>query len=172
MTSPEPVGGRLGQYLDTLHDCFALALVDADAAPCRLSKVPTPVPALDLCCECGDGEEGQAWVSMSRVVPTGDLQRGHPCATMYEVTFRLGLSRCVPMMDDDGNAPSAEELNLATDKQMRDFLILRAAACCWAENLKLPNGGWRYGDYLSAPASGGCQVSTLDVIARVSLGCC
>ncbi len=171
MTSPEPAGGKLGNYLEVLHNCFALALLEADAAPCRLSKVPTPVPALDLCCECGDGE-GQAWVTFTKAVPTGDLQRGTPCATMYEATFRLGVSRCVPTMTDEGEAPSADELNDATEKQMRDFLILRSAVCCWAENLQLPNGAWRYGEYASQPASGGCQVSTLEVIARVSLGCC
>jgi hypothetical protein len=172
VTTPEVPGGTLGRYLDMLHSCFALALLEAEAAPCRLSKVPTPVPALDLCCECGDGEEGQAWVSMNRVSPIGDDQRGSPCATIYEVTFVLGLSRCVPTLDEEGNAPGADELNAATDKQMRDFLLMRAAACCWADNLDLPNGKWRYGEWVAQPASGGCQVSTLTVFARVALGCC
>lgn len=171
MTSPAPAGGKLGLYLDTLLSCYALALTEAEALPCRLSKVPTPVPALDICCECEDGE-GQAWVSFNRLVPVGEAIRGAPCATMFEATFNLGIARCVPSMDDEGNAPSGEELDAAVEKQMRDFLILRAAACCWAENLKLPNSGWRYGDYALQPASGGCQVATLTLIARVPFGCC
>lgn len=171
MTTPELPGGRLGVLLDTLHSCFALALVEGEAPPCRLSKVPTPVPALDLCCECEDGE-GQAWVSLNRLAPIGDDQRGSPCATVYEATFVLGLSRCVPTLDDEGNAPGSDELNDATDKQLRDLVIMRNAACCWADNLDLPNSKWRYGDWVAQPASGGCQVSTLTIFARVALGCC
>lgn len=87
----------------------------------------------DICCE------GLAYVSMGdqfisfASFPEADIvrQANQRCALpAWAVQLRLGIIRCVPSLDDNGNPPTCDEENLAFQQEILDAKALRWAACC------------------------------------------
>jgi len=87
----------------------------------------------DLCCE------GLAYVSLGDVFPSvasfpeQDIVRqvdGNCPPAAWNITFQLGIVRCVPV--GDGNfPPSCEEWNASAIQGFHDAQALQAAACCF-----------------------------------------
>lgn len=91
-------------------------------------------PVLDYCQACEGGNCGQAWVRLVTVLPTADTTGGvafNPCNTPLEATIEVGVARCAPGPDDDGDAPTMADQLSAAALQIEDMSkALRAIRCC------------------------------------------
>lgn len=150
-----------------LRDALFVAMSDCDMPPCRISLSPTSATVIDVCCECvtesGEPGDGQAWVSIIKADPIFSREAGFtPCGYETEVLFVLGISRCVPTMDDQGNAPSATELDEAAAKVWASQGMFLAAINLWVEELELDKEAYTLGTWDIHPIRG-CSVSTMEL---------
>lgn len=153
-------------YAQSLLDCSLVGLDDAGFPPCKAFLSPSPNPAWDDCCVCRNGGEGQLWVALNNSQPR-DPFRGQPCGRDFQVLYTIGLTRCTPVIHDDGSAPSAAELTAAAEKMYRDqALLLQAVTCCFTEQFDLDPEQWAIGELEIFPNQGGCQGFQLSVLVR------
>jgi hypothetical protein len=123
---------------DLLEDVLA-AVVDrfeACGAPgfCRAGLVGGNV-SWDDCCECGPGE-GQLWVRLIEWIPDPDVERVGPVAGCDQpgvAMVGVGALRCVPVLNENGSPPSAEEEALAARKIHLDAQLIRSGVLCGIE---------------------------------------
>lgn len=117
---------------------------------CRAGVVGGNV-AWDDCCDCGTGN-GQLWVRLIAWQPDPDFPVPNPssgCEQPTLISIGIGSLRCVPVMDDNGNAPSAEdEADSAARINLDAQLIHDAVMCCLQERTWV---GWESLGY-----EGGC----------------
>ena len=64
--------------------------------------------------------------------PGGLPGKGVGSMSIPRATYDARVLRCIPTLDDDGNAPTAEELTEATETLLRDLGLLLDAAYAWA----------------------------------------
>lgn len=158
---PDPCRPRVAFVVDALaralRDCLCEALADTVAGPvCRCSFMSGVSAIADICGVAPDGSEGQAWVRMSRLFLTRDFPRPisdifNCAAGLWAVEFELGVLRCGVVPDEDGDPPSAEELNCEAAKVMDDAYVLRTTAeCCIPSHYPTVPGEWQ------PLSSGGC----------------
>jgi len=87
----------------------------------------------DLCCEgLAYVAVGDVWPSASSF-PENDIVRqteGFCPPPAWGVEFQLGVLRCIPALDDSGNAPTCEEETQAFLDDLNDIDALQRAACC------------------------------------------
>lgn len=156
-----------------LRDALQVAMSDADASPVRISFSPTSATPIDICCDDGEGD-GQAWVSWINAKPIVTQGSAYtPCGLETEILFVLGISRCGHTIEDNGEIPTADELNGDFEKLTRDFQILRRALLClFIPESGLDKGAYRLGDYDVHPLRGGCVVSTHEIHVRFDCSPC
>lgn len=124
--------------LTLLAECLCRELAEAGRPEtCFCGVIGGAIAPLDFCGECDSGACGQAWVrlsSMSEVQFTVDTGGVGPstCATPLEATVEVGVTRCAPTMDSEGNPPSMAEQLAAAEAQTADMMAaLRAIRCCY-----------------------------------------
>jgi len=128
---------------------------------------------------------GQLWVSWGRTYPTltfptelGDPDLVRAClanGTHLATDFEVGIIRCAPTMDEQGNPPSCEAISdSALQMHYEARVILRAITCClqeWnADNTRPRYGIWR--DQVPAGDAGTCVGSVLRVTIAEPLCTC
>lgn len=146
-----------------LRDALYVKMAECDAKPCKIFLSPTAATPVGVCCNCGDGD-GQAWVSIVSAKPLYDKKSGFaPCAVETEVLFVVGIARCSPTIDDQGNLPESDELNAATERLARDFQLIRAAFNLFVAEEDIDNQMYRFGDWDNHPVAGGCQIMTHEI---------
>ena len=60
-----------------------------------------------------------------------EVQGEYSCSNQWEVTVEVGILRCAPMMDADGNLPDmAEHLAAAMQQNFDMGLMLQTLMCC------------------------------------------
>lgn len=95
---------------------------------------------MDDCCE------GQLWVAWGRTIPTdwkaqsfGSFPTRAPrtssvsaaCLSLIAFDFEIGIVRCAPTIDDEGNPPSCQEIERSAMQQHEDaWALLRGVLCC------------------------------------------
>jgi len=122
---------QISTLLTEVLDCVVAAFEDADAPGfCRSGLVGGTV-AWDDCCDCGNGN-GQLWVRLVEWLPDPDIeQRDHGCNESSRLSIGIGTLRCVPTIDEEGNAPSAAAETAAAERLHSDAQIVRdGVACC------------------------------------------
>lgn len=155
-------------YAQALLDCTYVTLTEAGFPPCTHYLAASPTPAIDNCCICSNGSDGQLWVSLVSTQPR-DPFRGQPCGRDFQVEFTIGLTRCTASLKDDGAPPTPAEIQAAAEKMYRDRdLVLKAITCCFAEEFDLDPEQWAIGQFSSLPNQGGCQVFTQGLLLRTS----
>lgn len=159
-------------YARGLRDALTVALAEYDAPVCRLSLSPSPVPTLDICCDCSSGE-GQATVSVLDVTPTENNQN-LPCVTEFIARYLVSISRCAAVVGDDGSAPDADELDSDAEKIIRDGWILRyMVQCIFVPEFEIDYQDWEIESWSPQNVQGGCASSGIVVGVRwnCSPGC-
>jgi hypothetical protein len=124
--------------LAALAECLCAQIAtDGLPEPCFCGLVPGEAPAVEYVTNCSDDKCGMAWVRLSAVAPITGI--GIPnitinnCNSVIGFDAEVGIMRCAPVGDQDGNPPSDEELLAAADLQIADMMAMyRAMACCEA----------------------------------------
>lgn len=100
-------------------------------------------PWADMCCE------GIAYVALGDTFPSSQSfpepdqvrQANTQCAPpSWAQVFRVGIIRCAPMGDDQGNPPTCEDWNAAFAQNVYDGLTLRRAQCCMRDWIRSNEG--------------------------------
>jgi hypothetical protein len=116
-----------------------LARYDECAVPgfCRTGIVGGNV-AWDDCCDCGAGE-GQLWARLVEWIPDPAIPSTGPTGCDQPTTLIVGVGalRCVPTLDENGQAPTAAEEAEAAGKINLDAQLIRDAVMC-----SLPEREW------------------------------
>lgn len=112
---------ELWSRLTTLLDAVSVA-VSGCGAPVAYASVVHGTPVWDECCE------GFLYVGVERTTPTDTFPGASTAPTNCDidlaVTVSIGILRCAPVMDSNGNAPSADELTAFTKEMIRDKSII------------------------------------------------
>lgn len=154
----------LQDYAQSLLDCTLVALGEADALPCKSFLAPSGKPVWDDCCLCGNGRDGQLWVSVLGAQPKNPFF-GAPCGREFRITFRVGLTRCTHTMGENGDFPTAADLNDDATKMFRDReAIFKALTCCFAELFDFDVTQYSIGPWDVLDQQGGCQGQTVDFV--------
>jgi hypothetical protein len=122
--------------LEPINDLLACVCAEVAAVKpvCECMIVPGFETAWYYCGECQEGKCGMAWVNVLNVHPY--IQFPNPtidakCHLPLAMIAQVGVVRCMPMPDSQGNPPAATDLEEATALQLADmWAIYRAVVCC------------------------------------------
>lgn len=182
MTEPAPEGLPdlvVIPYAEALLECLCDQLAGSLGGPvCDCCLRPGGgLPPMDNCgCGCGESN-GQASVQIGSIYPTAKFPRtgidawNGPCGqnVTWAADLVMTVYRCVHSIDEQGKAPSCEQL--AGDAQIiaADAAAMRRAfACCdWAANTRIIPGTW-----VAVPPQGGCAGGFMTVTVDLGVICC
>ena len=130
------------------------------------------IPVIFQCCECEEsdleGANGEISIHFRRLYDAdrdlNEVRRIRPCkGGTTAAQFRLLLARCRPIIDEQGEIPSPEELTEHTQDQIRDIELIWQGLACSGLNVRI--------DDVSADLSdpGTCSVIFADVTVEVSV---
>lgn len=140
---------RVSDLLTSLAACLCVEM-QREGAPelCYCGVVVGETATGDLAGCSDNGPCGMAWVRLSgsypsTVVGAANVDPGN-CGKALGLDIELGVMRCVPVADDNGNPPHPAAIAEAAALQVEDMLAMRrAVACCDA----LPNTDVVMGTY-------------------------
>lgn len=132
--------------LPILESALACLCTELDRSPggipCFCAIVPGDQVAMDYC-DCSDPETGcgMAWARLDQSFVGSSIYNSvysrtalnvARCVPLISHRIQLGVTRCMPGMDSEGNPPSALEQTEATRIQMGDMAAtMRALNCCF-----------------------------------------
>lgn len=153
--------------MDRLLGCLEQEVARTLAGPtCFIGLVPGAVVAMDFCdCEQGGLACGMAWVRLNNAGPSVRFPNlgGSPssCADPTAASIQLGITRCMPSVDEHGRPPTVPEQDHATRAQMSDYAALRrAVVCCLAGETYV------LGPYLPIGPMGGCGGGAITITVQ------
>lgn len=124
---------------DTLHSllgCIEAELEEAGVPVCTVGST-IGNPAIANCCECTPGVTGELWGNFLRLLRYAEEGYNNapprkPCAPVqWAAEYQVTLARCFPMLDEQGELPSAEERGGAAASMHTDVSVIhRALHCC------------------------------------------
>lgn len=119
----------MGALLNGLASCLCAELTVAE----QESSVPTPkmctvLPGSSIAFDyCDQG--GMAWSRLVSIDPVFTPTGG--CAVEFDITAEVGILRCAPGLDEEGNLPSDVEQLAASMLQNFDMGIMhKVLTCC------------------------------------------
>jgi hypothetical protein len=104
-------------YLLRLRDCVCLNLqVKGQGPVCECLVAPGASVAWDYCGECGAGVCGMAYIQVDAAwpystFPSPDLD--FTCRRPLGYSLSVGILRCAPSLDDDGELPDGDTMTAA-----------------------------------------------------------
>jgi len=119
-----------------LLDCCCSALEKTACGCPGRAFVSAGAVAHDDCCAC----DGQLWVGVERVfaydrfpAPAGMLT----CLPPLAADIVIGVIRCAPTVDDNGNPPTVDALNASSAQVYEDaYAVMNGVLCCLAPTSK------------------------------------
>ena len=137
------------------------------AAACRCLLVPGVGPSLDFCQEgCDGGCPGEAWVRLLRAFPSQNFpaqDAAASCVTLLGFEVEVGVGRCLPTGDDNGNPPDDQEVFQTARLQLADMAAMRRAIiCCFGDT----DREYVMGNFEPSLGAGGCLISTWGLVVR------
>lgn len=130
---------RFWPQMVLLADCLC-AEIAASGLPgvCFCGVLAGDSVPLDYCTECDGGGCGMAWVRLSAVTPLGSEATAttgtgtfNTCTMPLVATVEVGIARCAPMPNEDGEPPTLAEQLDAAQLQAADMAAsVRAIRCC------------------------------------------
>lgn len=155
-----------------MRDCVCASLEASVGGPvCQCMLTAGTSTAYDNCCQ------GQAWIRVvsvypSKSFPTPDGSRFRCDHQMMAAELEIGVVRCAPTMDDDGNPPSVQAIEESFRVVHSDRVrVMRALSCCFR-----PEQGCEViniGQWTPVAEQGGCVGGMTDVtISFNDCDCC
>lgn len=122
-------------FQNKLVECVCTHLEHAGSGPtCWCGLYPGVAVSWEGCGECGNGACGMGYVRPGRVFPYATFPSAvldASCVKPIAYQFEVGVLRCFPTMNDQGEFPPAEEITEVTNKVTQDAWALhRAIRCC------------------------------------------
>lgn len=161
--------------LDKLVELLQCAEEQIDVPVCRTFINPGPDAPHDVCSKQRDGSDGQMWVGHLFSNEGWPVPTGLPttCAAPFADQIEIGIVRCAAKVNDQGEAPPADEVTADAYQQQADRIALRnAIQCCWSvDNLNIviidwtaipPTGGCVGGVWTLSVRDGGCNCGNLE----------
>lgn len=141
----------MNQILGCACDC--LNTHGSCSCPCRVF-ISAGVPPQDKCCD-----DGQLAIWTDRIYTHGnfpsELGTVNQCMAPLAAEVVIRLDRCFPTVNDNGEPPTAEELQTASDAIYQDqYVLTRCIICNLSSRGKKQQSVFR-GSRILAP-SGGC----------------
>lgn len=148
-----------------LLDCVCEALEQTTCGCPGRAFLSAGNVAWDQCCATG-----QLWVGVDRLyaydrfpTPATGIMT---CAPPLAVDITIGILRCAPTLDEQGNAPTAEKLTLSAAQVQEDqYAITNGVICCLSEHSRLQP--WVLGGQRPLGPQGACVGSELKVIVAL-----
>lgn len=122
--------------LQEILDCACAALAETVCGcPCR-AYVAVGDVSWDQCC---DG--GQLWVKATRVYVTESFPQEKAdaliCGVGLAADVQVGVLRCAPVLDDQGNPPTPEALTTSSSQVYEDmYALMNSIICCLSATKK------------------------------------
>lgn len=135
--------------------CDALNQFGACPCPCRIFiSAGPPVWDNEACCS-----DGQLTIHMERMFVHGNFpaEQGlvNVCVAPLAAEFNITLLRCFPTVRDDGSAPTANEIQAASESIYQDLYVMtKRVICCLANKGRNQKSVFRGSRIV--PPSGGC----------------
>jgi len=115
--------------------------------------VPGAALVMDYCGAPGDC--GMAFVRVDSIFPSSRFPQPdstpNTCGTMTAVRLQVGVLRCLPVLDEAGNPPTAIEQDEAVRVQMGDYAAIRRVVEC-----RLGQADYLFGAYAPIGPMGDC----------------
>lgn len=125
---------RVWDVLSAWRDCLCATLDEAGASVCTCYVAPGDLVSWDYCSSCGGGNCGMAYVTTPSAVPAETFPLGGgvgtSCALPLSYQSRIGVLRCLPVMDATGNPPEPEELSAVAEAMVHDMTLMQEAILC------------------------------------------
>lgn len=153
----------VGPVAQKLATCVSDHLAMCGYPVRQASLVPGLTSPADVCCAGDDADpgDGMAWVAVGPITATKPDGATGACGYMYEATITVGLYRCAPTLDVNGDPPTPQELEDAALANLRDAAIVRQAiGCCWPRAVPLDPSDWDMGTWTPYGPEGGCMGGT------------
>lgn len=151
-------GSTLDSVLAELLTQTGQAYIDAgpvngvDRVPALIHLAPGREEAWDNCCT------GQLYARVIEVYPSSPFpgrSNASGCGDLMAVRIGLGVLRCAAVLDNEGNAPSAEAMTGDTLEALEDMAILLDVLRSFSVEPWLP--GFRLEGWVPKGVSGGCH---------------
>jgi hypothetical protein len=128
-------------------------------------------PVVALCCECDTNTTGDLTIHFERLYDADpstleQVSRVHPCRNSTMVAdFSLVLTRCYPMLDEQGNMPDSDTQDIAATDMHADIqTVFKALTCGCVES------SFILGEIaVDAMPDSGCMVLAVRVSTEVSM---
>jgi hypothetical protein len=155
----------LGLLATELLDCACNALeATTCGCPCH-AFVSVGVVAFDHCCD-----EGQLWVGIDRIYAYGQFPAPAgvtTCAPPLAADLTIGILRCAPTMNDQGEPPSVEALSRSATQIYEDaYAVINGVMCCLAPHARARP--FVIGNQRSLGPAGGCVGSELKLTVALT----
>lgn len=125
---------RASQIAVDLATCLCRLAAEEGTEFCFCGVLPGDAVVADYVGMC-EGTCGMAWVRMTSAYPAAAVGRPNEqvgnCGVLLGVEFEIGMLRCFPSGDNDGEPPTMDEQLAAAVRQHDDMLLMqRAIMCC------------------------------------------
>jgi hypothetical protein len=147
-------------YAQRLLDCACAALEETTCGCPDWKAVIVGTVAWDACCE------GMLYVAVGSVFPSLNFPEPattrQPCMAPLAGTLTVGVARCAPTFDDQGNPPTCQQEQASAATAYEDaYAIMRGVVCCLHADRRLYDGVAGTQSFLGP--LGGCVGSELTV---------
>lgn len=155
---------RVGSLVTTLAAGLQVSLERDHENGIPMPKMVTALPGANVAYDYCD-EGGMAWARLAGITSVQQLvQNG--CVVEYDATIELGILRCAPAPDGDGNLPSGPEHLAAFLQQMHDMNTMWKVLV--DTDIPAVFTAFVLGDYVPIGPDGGCLGGIWQVTARFS----
>lgn len=145
---------------NALLECVAERLAMCERAVCRASLVPGGQAVADQCCACEDDGvdgEGQLWVLVKGITAEPVAPGMANCGFSFSAELEVGVFRCSIALQENGEPPTAQELQDEAEGMMLDAAIIRqAVVCCFPGAANLDPMDWMLGSAAPLGPEGTC----------------
>lgn len=147
----------LTPIVQALLTCVTERLAACDRAVCRASLIPGSQAVADMCCGCDDAD-GQLWVLVRSIAAEPVAPGMSSCGYSFSAELEVGVFRCSIALTEDGDPPTAQELDdEATGMLLDAALIRQAVMCCFPDAANLDPMDWVLGSAAALGPQGGCS---------------
>jgi hypothetical protein len=131
------MSNRVHELMVSLAACLCeQAAEDGSPEMCFCGVLPGDTVVADYVGEgCSDSVCGMAWVRLITAYPASGVgvvnENIGNCGSQLGIEIEIGMLRCFPAPEDDGEPPAKEEMLAASAQQTDDmFTMLKAISCC------------------------------------------